>query len=137
MSLSGGRKIGFYVFLLGCLGGAGYFFLRSPYGPFPWLREPSSNKLIGPELAKILQVMDHYKTANIEVIYDGKTLTAAEMFQRAKQYVLSHYEKGRTAEEFVSEYCYRSEKGEIIYFKYADGTTRLMRDVFLEDLKGR
>jgi len=87
------------------------------------------------ELVKIRQVFDHFKEGDFEVVVDGNYRKPAELVAWARGYIQRQYHPGEdTARSWIENHCYRSLKGEIMYFKYSGGKTVPMRDVFLEAL---
>ena len=134
MKLNKNVKIGFYAVLGLVLSLAVLCWMESPYNPIRWLEELTAPKIMDPEFERIMQVMEKYKQMDFDVVFEGRTFKIKEVLSRANRFFFSHYEPGMKAEDWVREHCYRSKHGEIIYFKYADGSTQLMRDVFLEEL---
>lgn len=86
------------------------------------------------ELAKLAFIIEKYKNADIEVISQGMQSGPSEFLTLAKEYLKRNYKLGDNAENWIKEYSYRTFGGNIIYFKYPDGSQRPMRDVFLEEL---
>lgn len=87
-----------------------------------------------PEFMKIMTTLDHYKEQDLEVIVDGIHFPARAACLKGRDYLARNYKKGTVAGSWIKEHCYRTNQGNIIYFKYPDGSTRPMRDVFLEFL---
>lgn len=87
-----------------------------------------------PELTRLIAVMEKYRQEPIEVVWEGNQSTPASFWIFAKDFLQRNYKLGDKPELWVQEHCYRTSEGHIIYFKYSDGTTRPMRDVFLEEL---
>ena len=86
------------------------------------------------ELAKLNHLFDKYKATDVRVVTDGITRSTWSFALWARGFLKRSYNMGDDAAFWVRRYTYRSDKGNIIYFRYADGSLRLMRDVFLEEL---
>ncbi|MSR77543.1 MAG: hypothetical protein EXS63_04885 [Candidatus Omnitrophica bacterium] len=114
---------------------AGGYFSLYPSRILPLLELPEKVSESNPEFSKMSKVIDQYRTADLEVIVDGYYRKPSEMTSFARRFLRLHFKPDMKAESWVQKYCYRSKKGEIIYFKYPDGTTKPMRDVFLEELQ--
>ena len=118
----------FFIYVLLCL-------LTIALASFVWLRfRPSKMFYADPELAKIMAVMDKYKTADLVVLYNGGEYKPAEFLTRSRAFLRRNFKAGNKAVTWITEHCYRSDEGNIIYFKYPDGSARPIRDVFLEEL---
>ena len=90
--------------------------------------------LVDPEFQKLAEIWNHFKAADVKVTVDGVEFPLETVLQNGQKYLRNRYKKGMTAKTWIEEYVYRSKKGEIMYFKYPDGTSIPMRDVFLEEL---
>ena len=120
-----------FLFILSVSG----FWMLYQSGALPFLKPLAQVSAVNPEFLKMSQIIDLYRNADLGVIVDGIYRKPVETARYAQQYLLHFFEPGMTAEEWIRKHCYRSIKGEIIYFKYPDGATKPMRDVFLEELQ--
>lgn len=98
---------------------------------------PTMLRVNDPELMTLLTIMEKYKTQNLEIVWEGSQSTPAAFWDFSIDYLKHNFESGDDAENWIKEHCYRTSDGQVIYFKYPDGTTRPMRDVFLEELVTR
>ncbi len=96
------------------------------------LRAKDSDKTSRSELEKLLHTINLAKNQKADIIFDGRNYTPFEMKVWARQYLKRNFTEGETAVEWVEKNTYRTEEGNIIYFRYKDGTQKPMRDVFLE-----
>ncbi len=87
-----------------------------------------------PELSKLMQVLDTYRNAEFTVIYDGREYSAEWSWRNGRYYLARNAADIRDAAAWIHEHAYRTGEGNPIYFRYPDGSERLMRDVFLEKL---
>ena len=126
------KKIGVWLVVVLILSTGIFFVYKS--GVLPFFQEPQKTEASNPELMKMAKIIDQYKTADLEVIVDGYHRKPGEFLNFARQYLGRHFDPKLTAESWVKTYAYRSALGEIIYFQYPDGSTKPMRDVFLEEL---
>lgn len=92
-------------------------------------------QMADPELKKLAVIWSSIDSTDLRVIHDGVEFPAQFAILRGQKYLRTHFKKGTTAREWIEEYTYRSKKGEVAYFKYADDTMRPMRDVFIEALE--
>lgn len=87
------------------------------------------------ELSKLLYLLDRFKDSEYHVLYDGMEYDAVTALKYARQYVAKHYRQEK-ASEWLQKNAYRSvQQGNIIYIKEPDATTRILRDVLLEELQ--
>ena len=121
------RKLFFLIFILLALAAASLFLIARLH-----LREA---RPLDPEFTKLTALIDKYKTADLLVVAEGLQSEPMTFLALAKDYLFRHYESGDDAVGWVKENCCRTREGNTLYFKYPDGSTRLMRDVFLEELK--
>ncbi len=119
------KKIFISLILLGLAGGFFYSHLQS---------QTLGLRVNDPELTLLLNVMDKYRKENLEVVWEGSQSTPAAFWGFSKEYLQRNFKLGDNAKSWIEEHCYRKTDGQIIYFKYPDGSTRPMRDVFLEEL---
>ena len=126
------KKVRIFSLLILILSAGTYIIYQS--GVLPFFREDKESEARNPELLKMAKIIDQYKTENLEVIVDGYHRKPGEFLNFARQYLGRHFDPKMTAESWVKTYAYRSALGEIIYFQYPDGSTKPMRDVFLEAL---
>ena len=120
------KRFIFYLILLLAL--AAFIFMLQFRPEIPGIR------VSDPELTRLIAVMEKYRQEPIEVVWEGNQSTPAAFWVFAKDFLQRNYRLGDIPESWVQEHCYRTSEGHIIYFKYADGKTRPMRDVFLEEL---
>lgn len=111
------------------------FWAAYKFNMIPFLEKSEKVESSHPELTKMAKIIDQYKTADLEVIVDGYHRKPGEFLTFARAYLGRHFDPQMNAETWVKTYAYRSRLGEIIYFKYPDGSSKPMRDVFLEELK--
>lgn len=89
---------------------------------------------IDPEYTKLSALIDKYKTADLQVVAEGLQSEPVEFLELAKDYLRRRYEAGESAASWVKKNCCQTREGHTLYFKYPDGSTQTMRDVFLEEL---
>lgn len=87
------------------------------------------------ELSKLLYLMDRYRQTPYIIHYEGHDYDAQAALMQARKYVAKNYQK-EPAEEFIRVHAYRPKIGSsILYVKYPDGQTVLLRDILLDELK--
>jgi hypothetical protein len=88
------------------------------------------------ELSKLIYLIDRFVGQDIKVVYDGNEYDAPKAARYAKKYLAQHYDENEQADRWLKIHAYRSSPGgNIIYLKYADGESRVMIDVLLEELQ--
>lgn len=92
---------------------------------------------IDPEFTRLAALIDKYKTEDVQVVSEGLREEPAIFLNFAKDFVKRSYDHGQTAVDWVKENCCTTRGGNTLYFKYPDGSTRPMREVFLEELETR
>lgn len=100
------------------------------------ISKESEKALLGAnaELARILSVMGNFKGLDLKVVLDGTERALDSTLPYARKYLQTHY-RGEAAETWIKKHLYRSPvRDEVIYLKYPDGSRKLLRDVFLEEL---
>ncbi len=87
------------------------------------------------ELSKLLYLMDRYRQTPYIIHYEGHDYDAQAALMQARKYVAKNYQK-EPAEEFIRVHAYRPKIGSsILYVKYPDGQTVLLRDILLAELQ--
>lgn len=87
------------------------------------------------ELGRILSLLDLLNNTNAQILYKGNTYEPKKLRGIIKVYIANHY-KNEKAEDWIYARAYKSRRsGSIYYLKYPDGTTRLLGDVLLEELR--
>lgn len=111
------------------LGAGGYLIYRVMHPGPPAL------KVEDPELDKLNQVLEHFKSGDFEIVVDGNYRKPEQMVVWARGFIRRNYTPGQdTARIWITDHCYKTDQGNILYFKYPDGKTIPMRDIFLADL---
>ncbi|HTL46618.1 MAG TPA: hypothetical protein VL688_01005 [Verrucomicrobiae bacterium] len=87
-----------------------------------------------PELNKLNLIIEYFKNADLEVITDGVYRKPSETLPWVRRYVSQHFKPGDNAADWIRQYCYQTNAGNMIYVRFPDGSTRLLRDYFLEHL---
>lgn len=91
--------------------------------------------LRGPsEFSKLLYLLDRFKDTGFGVIYDGYHYDNRQSLTEARRYLARRYQKGESAQRWLTVHAYRSPGGQIIYLEFPDGKTRPLRDILLEEL---
>ena len=86
----------------------------------------------GNDLAKMICLLNYFRTAPITVQFDGIDYTAQAAYPFGLVYLMTHY-RNEDPEQWAKKHCYRSLFGDnIIFFKFQDGSSRAARDVILE-----
>lgn len=131
------KRVLIYSVILGSLF-AGLGLLRFLPGlPLPpELQSESLNQLTSnnPELFRLVTVLDYFKDGDHQVIYDGLTLDAEWAWRQGRDYLAKNINELTDAETWIRTHAYQTSQGNVISFKYPDGTERPMRDVLLEKL---
>lgn len=118
--------------VLSC-GGSGYATKDAGFPPFEtsdayqqFLKKPQNN------LSKLICGLNYLRTAPITVRFDDTDYSVQFAYPLGLAYLLTHY-RNENPEQWIKKHCYRSLTADkIIYFKYADGSMRPARDVFIE-----
>ncbi len=85
------------------------------------------------EMAKVNYLFNRFGKAPVKVIYDGHEYEMPEVVKTAKEFFFRRYHN-ETAEYWIKNYCYKSDSGNIIMFRLADGSLKPVRDAALEEL---
>ena len=85
------------------------------------------------EMAKVNYLFNRLNKAPAKVIYDGHEYEMQEAVKLAKSYFYKHYSK-ESAQYWIQNYCYKTDSGNVIFLKLADGSKVTMRDVALQEL---
>ncbi len=84
------------------------------------------------DLAKMICVLNYFRTAPVVVQYDGIDYTAQASYPVGLVYLMTNYHN-ENPEQWAKRHCYRSLFGNnIIFLKFQDGSSRPARDVILE-----
>ena len=122
------NKKRFFLYFITVLAATALIFLLKYQPEIPGIR------VNDPELTRLITIMEKYRKEPIEIVWEGSQSTPAAFWIFAKDFLRRNYRLGDSPEEWIQTHCYRTTEGSIIYFKFSDGTTRPMRDVFLEEL---
>jgi hypothetical protein len=88
------------------------------------------------ELAKLIYLMDRFRSSDFEVIYDGNTYDVGTAVNYAKGYIAEHHKRDEKADHWVKVHAYRSDPGgKIIYAKASNGKRYIVRDLLLKELE--
>lgn len=85
------------------------------------------------EMAKVNYLFNRLNKAPAIVLYDGHEYEMQEALKLAKGYFYKHYRK-ESAEYWIQNYCYKTDAGNVILFKLADGSKVPVRDIALREL---
>jgi hypothetical protein len=86
------------------------------------------------ELSKILYLIDRFGSTDVEILYDGHYYHARFAKQVARWFLFHHYRK-ETAEQWIWRWCNKTVvTNNLIWVRFQDGTSRLAREVLLEEL---
>ena len=86
----------------------------------------------GNDLAKMVCLLNYFRTAPIMVRFEGIDYTAQAAYPFGLVYLMTNYHNEKP-EDWAKKHCYRSLFGNnIIFFKFQDGSSRPVRDVILE-----
>jgi hypothetical protein len=86
----------------------------------------------GNDLAKMVCLLNYFRTAPIVVQYDGIDYPAQIAYPFGLVYLMTNY-RNEQPERWARKNCYRTLFGNnIIFFKFQDGSSRPARDVILE-----
>ena len=87
------------------------------------------------ELAKLLYLMDRFRTTEFAVVYNGNTYDAPTAVKFARQYLAKNYGQEK-AENWIQAHAYRvNGSGPVILVKFTNGKPRPLRDVLLGELE--
>ncbi len=87
------------------------------------------------ELSKLIYLMDLFKGTDYKVVYDHREYDAKTALQEARNYIAKHYDaRNQDALGWVQIHAYRPSGGDIIYLKFPDGHTEVLRDVLAAEL---
>lgn len=94
-----------------------------------YLQKPKGN------LGKLLFGLNYFRTAPVILQYDGVEYSMAFAYPIGMAYLMTQYHD-ESPVKWIKKHCYRSPTAnKIMYFKYPDGSFRVVRDVFIETLK--
>lgn len=86
----------------------------------------------GNDLAKMICILNYFRTAPVVVQYDGIDYTAEAAYPVGLVYLMTNY-RGEQPEEWAKKHCYRTLfNNNIIFFRFQDGSSRPARDVIIE-----
>ncbi len=86
----------------------------------------------GNDLAKMICLLNYFRTAPIVVRFEGVDYTAQAAYPFGLVYLMTNYHN-ENPEDWAKRHCYRSLFGNnIILFKFEDKSSRPARDVILE-----
>ena len=86
----------------------------------------------GNDLAKMVCLLNYFRTAPVVVRFEGIDYTAQIAYPFGLTYLMTNYHN-ENPEQWAKKHCYRSLFGNnIIFFKFQDGSSRPARDVILE-----
>ena len=86
------------------------------------------------EFSKLIYLLDRFRSTDFMIVFDGITYDAKFALKFAKKYLAQNYKKEK-AESWIKIHAYRTPgAGRIILMKFADGRSRPLRDVLLEEL---
>jgi hypothetical protein len=86
----------------------------------------------GTDLAKMICLLNYFRTAPVVVRFEGIDYTAQAAYPFGLVYLMTNY-RNENPEDWARKHCYRSLFGNnIIFFKFQDGSSRPARDVILE-----
>jgi len=84
------------------------------------------------DLAKMICLLNYFRTAPIMVRFEGIDYTAQAAYPIGLVYLMTNY-RNEKPNDWTKRHCYRSIfSNKIIYFKFEDGSLRPARDVILE-----
>ncbi len=108
--------------------------------PASWMRlmfdwcHPASAKT-QTELGKLLSIIDYYRQADLQVIFNDNTYSSEWGWRQARAYLAQNgLAEEEDAAQWIQKHAYRTTDGNIIYFLYPDGSQVTMRDAFLGQL---
>ena len=86
------------------------------------------------DLSKLIFLLNRFKDAKVQVIYDQHQYDAIEASRLAKDYLRRNYHK-EPAEYWVRNYCSKTKKGNLIYLKDGNGKLLPAIELALQELK--
>ncbi len=88
------------------------------------------------ELSKLIYLIDRYKDTKVQVLYDGAYYDTDIAVRIVRWFLGQNYKNGQTSREWIERYATTTIMyGTPIFFKLPDGTLRLARDLFWEELQ--
>ncbi|MFH0984367.1 MAG: hypothetical protein V1882_02400 [Candidatus Omnitrophota bacterium] len=86
----------------------------------------------GNDLAKMVCLLNYFRTAPVVVRFEGIDYTAEVAYPFGLVFLMTNY-RGENPEAWARKHCYRSIfSNSVILFKFQDGSFRPARDVILE-----
>ncbi|OQA40518.1 MAG: hypothetical protein BWY49_00845 [Candidatus Omnitrophica bacterium ADurb.Bin314] len=86
------------------------------------------------EFAKLVCLLNYYRTGDFTVRFDGFDYTPSFAFPHAKAWLFTHYNKENAA-QWVRKHCYLSPfERKVIYVKFPGYDYEVARDMILRDL---
>ncbi len=86
----------------------------------------------GNDLAKMVCLLNYFRTAPVVVRFEGIDYTAQVAYPIGLVYLMTNY-RNEKPDAWAKKHCYRSIfSNKIIYLKFEDGSLRPARDVILE-----
>ena len=87
------------------------------------------------ELSKLIYLADRFGESKIEVQYEGHYYSAPFVAKTVRIFLAAHYAQ-QAADYWISEYAVTSiPSGKPIWLKFPDGSFKLAREVFINELK--
>jgi hypothetical protein len=84
------------------------------------------------DLAKMICILNYFRTAPVVVQYDGIDYPAQVAYPVGLVYLMTNYHNEQP-EQWARKHCYRTLFGNnIIFLKFQDGSSRPARDVIIE-----
>ncbi|MEI7751059.1 MAG: hypothetical protein WCJ71_03110 [Candidatus Omnitrophota bacterium] len=84
------------------------------------------------DLAKMVCLLNYFRTAPVVVQFDGTDYTAQAAYPFGLVYLMTNY-RNEQPEQWAKKHCYRTLFGNnIIFFKFQDGSSRPARDVIID-----
>lgn len=86
------------------------------------------------EWDKLSYILNKYRTTDAKVVSDGMEYSPEAAWLKGRKTLIQYARQVQDAAAWIEEYCYRSDEGNIIYFRFPDGKMVPVRDVFLAEL---
>ena len=86
------------------------------------------------ELSKLIYLIDRFKEAEVQIIYDGFHVTAPFAAGVAKWFLSRKYQ-GQAAERWILQWCDRTFGGNVIWAKDVRGNYKASREILLTELE--
>jgi len=87
------------------------------------------------ELSKLLFLIERFGNTDFQILYDGHYYSTRFAKQVARFFLVSRYEKEK-AEKWILKWCNKTVfGGNLIWVKFPDGSTKLARELLMEELK--